>query len=443
MDHSDTRRVRRRRAPEEEATTRDGAGLTYSQLADILPQSTAPELHIPGVDLVAAFDPTDLKILDATGARINLSLLPPIEIINSDETKAYSFVKKVSTLKHHYENGQWWGEIWSCVQYTKVKGCRGTYMAPATDKYVAIKKLRKRVVDAYLKKGTGTTITPTDLRVIDREYISQAISIIGRENPYREMSRMDEFGDNRFVLRQIEFLQDDDFLYIVMPHACERGSLDHAIFGRQYPMTPTEAQDLFLKILHILLYLEQKKIHHRDLSPDNFIFLTSDHLVVIDLAMSVKMPVDEHTGQRTLIKAIGRFGTPPFMASEVHHDFQLFDGVSVDLWSAVLILYSMLTKKLLYRQPDPNTDIAYRYFVVAGALTQDPVNERIMDVLCEVFQHSNHLETQNTLIDLAAANRALTPDSREIFHHMLRCNPRHRWTLAQVLNSRFCTQPQH
>lgn len=420
-----------------------GARLTFAQLQDAT--SPPPETHFPRISHTTAFDANRLILVDVNGVHHTTStssttsdLLPPIQIINSDAGAAYSFCKLIAKLDRHKICGDIWGEVWSCVKYTRIRW--ETYQAPEPGKFVAIKKLNKRVVDSYLKArgmdGIDPTLPQEDLRHIDETYISRVISISDRENPYREMSRMDEFGDNQFVLKQIEFLQDDDFVYIVMPHACNLGSLDKVIFNRQYPMTCAEAKVIFLKILGILKFLERKKIHHRDISPDNFIFLEPDCLVLMDFAMSVRIPVDSETGQRTLILRNGRCGTPPFMAPEVYNvDDRVLDGVSVDLWAAVLILYCMLTKKLLYRQPNANMDIAFRYFILAGAIMQDPINERMVEVMSEMPE-------QNALLALDVTNKGLPADAQEIFRHVLRCNPSERWTLHQVLQCSFCTRPQ-
>ena len=63
---------------------------------------------------------------------------------------------------------------------------------------------------------------------------------------------------------------------------------------------------IFEKILRILLHLETHGICHRDLSPDNFLFLTDDNLVAFDLAMSIRIPFEndkDNTRKRTIIRS--------------------------------------------------------------------------------------------------------------------------------------------
>ena len=417
----------------------EGARLTYADLLQREPQDAPVENHIPLIHR-AVSNPTGLQTLDCEGIpyvpNTPPDFIPPIHLMNADVGNAiagYSFVRKLTNLKH----APGWGEVWSGISFSRVR--EKTFRAPQPGRFVCIKKLNKRVVDHYLRVGNSQANLPRDYRHMDEEYIRAALRVRDRENPLRECSRMDEIGDNIHVLRQIEFLQDDKYLYIIMPHASGRRSLDQALFRRDKELSPREAHLLFVQILRILSYLELHRIHHRDLSPDNFIFLDDDQLVVMDLAMSVRIPVDSATGSRTLINALGRFGTPAFMSPEVWNNFQAFDGVSADLWSAMLILYAMLTNVPLYRRPDAQEDISYRYYVVAGGITQDPMNELIQEILGDLREDPT---SQHILVNQAQAHLGLPPNANELFHHFFRLNPATRWTLAEVMQSNYVVHPE-
>jgi hypothetical protein len=64
---------------------------------------------------------------------------------------------------------------------------------------VAIKVLQKDVVRRYLAEG-------------------------GREDPFKEVARMHALGDGTHVLESFEALEDEVFLFSVMPYS-EEGSL--------------------------------------------------------------------------------------------------------------------------------------------------------------------------------------------------------------------------
>uniref|UniRef100_A0A7S2YN43 Protein kinase domain-containing protein n=1 Tax=Entomoneis paludosa TaxID=265537 RepID=A0A7S2YN43_9STRA len=335
--------------------------------------------------------------------------------------------------------------MWSGICYTRISDGESVfYQAPPLGECVAIKMINKKVVDQYLKRRINAT--PQDeLRNVGNDYISEVINIGACENPYKEMSRMLEIGDNKHVLGCHEFLQDDKHIYMILPHACGPFySLDKYIYKTpsEDPIPVAEVQNLFKQILNILAYLEERGIHYRDVSPDNFIFLGPNHLVATDLAMSVRIPLDDSSSQRTLIRGMGMFGTCAFMAPEIYRNFRKFDGVAADLWSAVVILYSMLTGIPFYRRPDPMQDVSYRYYVVAegfapiaGEIAQDVLEEISDPDIGDPF-------LQAELAAKERINEVIPPDARKLFYNVFRVNARERWTLAQVMESDFVNRRQ-
>ena len=266
-------------------------------------------------------------------------------------------------INHHGHAG--WGEVFFCQIYQRVgpledRTFQQTLPAPQC---VAVKRLNKTSVEDYLSNG-------------------------GQENPYVEVSRMREIGDDIHVLKCTEFLQDSQWLYIITPMAA--GTNPTLMDAISWDGDDDEILDwdricaIFEKILRILLHLEKHGICHRDLSPDNFLFLTDDNLVAFDLAMSIRIPFENDKNnhrQRTLIRSQRRrCGTPCVMAPEIFSG-QDFDGIAIDLWAASVTLYSLLTNQRLYSTPQ-NTDLAYRFFVAARNLSSNPLNPEAVALFC-------------------------------------------------------------
>ena len=320
--------------------------------------------------------------------------------------------------------------------------------------YVAIKQLSLQAVHNYLRKG-------------------------GQEDPYKEIARMQELGDNIHVLKCIEALRDNEYLYIITPRACAEGTLKDVIWGPSYSsLTRDRIHDWMVQILEILSYLERHGICHRDLSPDNFLFLTPDHLVVFDLALSIRMPHVQVQQQelpgsagnhdnvamvqtyRTTILPHGNFGTFAYMAPELFKN-AVYDGVGTDLWSCVLILYNLLTRQILYHLPIPS-DISFRYFVMARGLSSMPVNERTVEILSDLFAQNVTTSDQKddddavdrqrrrtaqerdqcALLQRATAHINLDSAAMQILEHVLLLDPSQRWSLAQVVESNFINMQQ-
>ena len=332
---------------------------------------------------------------------------PPVYLLRQyDSREAYALLDKEAIQNHRN-----WGDIVFAVVYDCV-GDPGSriFQAPTeeTARFVAIKRLRMADVDDYLAKG-------------------------GSENPYRDICRMREMGDNRHVLQCVDALRDETCLYIVTPKACDVGTLQDAAFGGSEPMDRNRAKWLFRKILQILSYLETFDVCHRDFTPDNFIFLTPDNLVVFDLAMSHKIPRNEH-GERVLaIPHDTVFGSFGYIAPEIAMS-RMFDGLAADLWSASVILYNLLTSRPLYRFPHPS-DIFFRYNILAEAAFSPALNERAIEVLQGVDENNEFfcLLMKNVMANL----NYIGPASAELLKHSFEIDPQYRWTLQQVLDSHF------
>jgi len=329
--------------------------------------------------------------------------------------QAYALLnsKTAIEMKHRHPK---WGCVLFGVIYERVGSSR-SFRCPAKPKYVAIKRLDKRVVHRYLALG-------------------------GPENPYKEVARMEALGDNEHVLRCIEFLEDDNYLYIVTPKACAEGTLKDTIAWGipEEIMEPARIHHIFCKILQNLGYLERFGINHRDLSPDNFLFLDPDTLVVFDFAMSVRIPFNPQTGTRTLIAPQGRFGTLPFMAPEIYSN-QEYDGVATDLWGASMILYCLLTNQFLYREPTV-LDISYRYWIAARGLSSEPLNERARGLFERIASQAHrgsscHATWKKKLIHQARAHISLSEDAVSLFQNVLTVDPAQRWTLGETMVSSF------
>jgi serine/threonine protein kinase len=98
---------------------------------------------------------------------------------------------------------------------------------------------------------------------------------------------MQELGDDVHVLVCRDALQDEEYIYIVTPKVCGEGTLMDLIQRQSTDsMDSNRAKIIFIKLLKILVDLEDHGISHRDFTPDNFIFLTPDNLVVFETWLS-------------------------------------------------------------------------------------------------------------------------------------------------------------
>jgi len=375
-----------------------GARITYQELVQF-PERDPPEEH---------FEPEIHRAVTYADVRENPDDPPPVYLMRQfDATEAYALIDK-APIRLRGHGG--WGVILFAVTYTRTNNMPlNTFQVPREQdaQYVAIKRLDKARVNHYLQQG-------------------------GKENPYKEISRMRALGDNEHVLRCIDALEDDKYLYIITPKASEEGTLLDVI-GRA-PVDSVRARKIFIKILKILAYLEAHGICHRDFTPDNLLFLTPDNLVVFDLAMSHRLPVND-AGHRVLSAPQGIFGKFPYMPPEVFIN-RVFDGVHVDLWAAAVILYNMLTRRVPYFRPDP-TDILFCFNIFARSVSDTPINEDTLAIQQRMIGQPYGTYVLRILEIFENANRNLSPAAAELLGNLLHFEAGQRWCLAQAMKSDY------
>jgi serine/threonine protein kinase len=194
------------------------------------------------------------------------------------------------------------------------------------------------------------------------------------EDPIKEISCMQLVGnyhDN--VLGCIDVLQDDDYLYTIMPY-CEGGDLfgrimssprrNTSLNGSESSRRPRadspghsvdepQARIWFRQLLSALGHLQQKGVCHRDISLDNIMVDENDHLVLIDMGMALRVPytdpvnysrvTDVSEGQgRRFIQAQGQGGKLMYLAPEIVNRDEAFDGFAIDLWASGVVLFVLL-----------------------------------------------------------------------------------------------------
>lgn len=275
---------------------------------------------------------------------------------------------------------------------------------------------------------------------------------IGNDNPYNEISAMQNHGDARNMIHCIEALTDNNYLYIVMP--CEQGGDLHShipwksnsnymhpqslVVDGSGGLNEPQARFFFSHIIRNMEYLQQNcGACHRDLKGENILVdATSGETKLIDLAMSLLVPQSAATNlsnnhHHYLIEARGTCGTLSFMAPEILRN-ETFDGFAVDVWAMGVILFNLLTGQRLYDQPC-ESDVNYGHFIVENGLTNDALNR-------EWLQKGRHLLINDptpiswlpNLLEKVERVMGLTREARSFLAEMLQPDIEKRVTLQQV-----------
>lgn len=384
----------------------EGARLTYREVLDRNPGPPRPAVpedyrSIASIHRAVMYPQAlvDARTAPSSGG----AAAPPVYLHREvNPTHAYALTGRSIELSHHHPD---WGHVHFGIALER-RDSSGFVppSLPTEVRHVAIKQLRKSVFLHGLARG-------------------------GPNDPYKEVALMQELGDNVHVLQLLEALEDDEFLYIVTPRGLGT-LLDVIPWNSRQPLQADRVRSIFRKLLDILLYLERHSVCHRDLSPDNFLFLSESNLVVFDFGLSLRIPVDPQSGRRHLMQGQGRFGTNPYMSPEVFQD-RPYDGVCSDLWAVAINLFNLLTNQILYDAPVME-DVSFLYFVLAGGLSPGPRNDRAEQVLRMVMEGGT-----NNLLSRVQSAQTLDETAAELLEKLLHIDPRERWSLAQALDSDF------
>lgn len=243
--------------------------------------------------------------------------------------------RKIRSLQPIERNGVRWGEVVLCLVLERQRDDMDgiVFLEPPPDSYsvVAIKDLRKAPMEQYLADG-------------------------GSENPYKEIAAMQAIGDGVHVINCLEALQDRENLWIVMPY-CEGGDLWSVIhenpdYAAQGPGLPEpHARQRFREILECVEYLQRNGVCHGDISAEN-VLIRHDRCILIDLGCCFRVPVAPNGQRRVMSRPFRqRFGKNEYMAPEIFFLRFNFDGYAIDVWSAGVTLFHMLTGELIERSP--------------------------------------------------------------------------------------------
>lgn len=142
-------------------------------------------------------------------------------------------------------------------------------------------------------------------------------------------------ADHPNIIRLYETYEDSLYLHLVM-ELCSGGNiLEH--IAEQGSYSEAIAAEVMSKICVAVNHLHQLYICHRDIKPDNCLYLSSEpgaELKLVDFGLSVKFGEDKVKKMYSLV------GTPYYMAPEVlRGDYDK----ECDIWSLGVILYLMLS----------------------------------------------------------------------------------------------------
>ena len=216
------------------------------------------------------------------------SLTPPRLARKTNPTQVYAWLPDYPTISlDHHRPG------WGCVKYAVVYSKQEQKQAPRDDTTMT------RLNNTFVAPTTPTQTQLVAVKILNKQVVQAHLDEGNAENPYREICRAQQLGDDVHVLKPVEVLQDHEHLFIVTPMGFP---LDRLLYSK--PLSHQKAHAYFVQMLRILIYLQRNHVHARDVKPENFVVLPTGHLVLMDLAMSLQIPQNPITGSPSLLNLL-------------------------------------------------------------------------------------------------------------------------------------------
>lgn len=134
------------------------------------------------------------------------------------------------------------------------------------------------------------------------------------------------------VVRIFDAYEDDSHLHLVL-ELCDAPDLYSRIVARGGPFAEAEAAAVFAPLMRAVAHCHRRGVAHRDIKPDNVLFDRRGQLKLADFGSAELFREGEPMS--------GIVGTPYYVAPEVVAGREY--GEKVDVWSAGVILYVMLS----------------------------------------------------------------------------------------------------
>ena len=208
------------------------------------------------------------------------------------------------------------------------------------------KKIKYIMYDDIIlgKGGFGQCYLFRDKEDMDYFYAGK---IIKKENVFNQKkSLLDEiniqkqFKDNPKVVRVKDYFEDDENVYIIL-ELCKNKSLLDYLYKRGRRLTETEVKCYIFQLLQGLKCLHKKKVIHRDLKPNNLLLDDKNELKIGDFGVIAKLTQNKERRYTVC-------GTCNYMAPEIFENKGKGYSFEVDIWSVGIIIYQLLTGKLIF-----------------------------------------------------------------------------------------------
>jgi 5'-AMP-activated protein kinase catalytic alpha subunit len=174
------------------------------------------------------------------------------------------------------------------------------------------------------------------IKVIPKEGLDE----LDEERARREieiMSKLTQIGHPN-ITKLLFGEETESHFYLVQEYVAKGELLSYILKNKR--LSEVESQTLFSQIIAALKCCHENNIVHRDIKHQNLLLDSNHKIKLIDFGFSSF--IEQGVAQTTFC------GTPAYAAPEILLG-KPYDGVKIDMWSAGVVLYSMLAGEFPFK----------------------------------------------------------------------------------------------
>ena len=162
-----------------------------------------------------------------------------------------------------------------------------------------------------------------------------------REKIKIETTIMKTLSFSNNIVKILENYETKNHICIVMEYICAGDLLSY--IKKRSKLTEAVAKFIFKQIILALKYIHSHNIVHRDIKLDNILIDLDNNIKICDFGVSKIIKKGDIM--------LDQCGTPAYIAPEILKN-RGYEGFGVDIWSAGVVLYSMLSGNVPFKGGD-------------------------------------------------------------------------------------------
>ena len=213
------------------------------------------------------------------------------------------------------------------------------------------------------------------------------------------------------ITKILETFEDDKYIFIIMEYI--NGGNLFSFVKKRRKLSEKISKFLFRQIIEGIQHIHSKKIVHRDIKLENILIDLNNRIKICDFGIGVMLDSEDE-----LIRE--QCGTPMYMAPEIilNSKKKGYKGYPVDIWSAGICLYIMLSGTLPFNYKNNDND-KEKYEMNNNSIS---------------LSNNNNYDLQYSIINKNPKKiKKISSEARDLLHGLLNKDPNKRLTIDEIL----------